>query len=789
MDVELRIDGRTPDPKLGVVSAYIEEGINQVTFVELLTVSDFEYDEEELEEMVGKTATLTLREPVDGSLQTSRFDGLIYEFHEPNPFQVSAGKFVYRLIIRPKVWKLSIGNNSRSFPEKTRIQVIQEVLEEYNLVKGHHFETDYYKETVYPLLSQILQCDISDWVFIRRLMAEAGINFYFGATKDGDAEEMFRLVDKSTFFPKAYREPILWNPSSQLTGSRRIEAFETRVKAVPSSVAATAAFGDGLTRTFDAEESLPKGKGSLFRYHCVGGQEEQVAKQSAKIISEAFESQRVTYEGKSNHFMIRAGERISIERPMSGTKKNVLVTAVKHMLRQGADAAFGMEGTLEYENSFAAVKSDVEVHPSPFLDVIDTRSGSASAFSRGTSETDDNRLFAAPTTWGGGQQLVLSMERLTAATHGFGVMLGTVTADAKVSQGNEMTCKIENERFPDGLTIKVSAPWLVPGGGVTSLPRVGMQVYFMLVQGEGGGHEGVMLGYRPSGGVQGLNPAKQTETPILKAGPKPELDKPAKPVVEKATMSPSNRQRNALSGEGGVAGMAVIDGADATMSLTANNTISLAAQGDTNISSKNHMHMADVANQQFGELTTGVSGDCTESIGGNHQFSLQGNQEMFVAGNITRTVSGNIEETVSGNKTGTISGNLENTISGNGTETISGNKEITVSGNNTLTVSGNCDTSADSNITVIAASACDVGAGTDLTLNAGSNMEVGASANINISAGGDLVITGTSKLELVCGGGSLAIDAAGNVTINGIKVDITGSAPVSITGALVKINA
>lgn len=793
MDIELLINGKEPDPQLVIINGRVEEGINQVSLIELLAVSDYERTEEELEEMVGKSATLVLREPVNGELKASRFDGLIYEFHEPNSDLVEKDKYVYRLIIRPKVWKLNIGCNARSFPKKSRIQVISEVLEEYGLVKGEQFETQYYKETIYPKLSQILQCEVSDWVFIRRLMSEAGINFYFGATNDGEKEEMLMLVDNNSFFPNGYEGKIPWNTSSLMIAARHIESFETRVRAVPESVSATAALGDGLTKTFASQEPVPKGKGSQYRFFSAGGQEEQVAKQSAKVLAQGFESYRVTYEGESNHFLIRAGKRISIDGPSAAKQKKVLISSVVHRFHQGVESAFGRGTQLEYTNRFTAVKDTAEVRPVPSTRVFDARLGSSRAQPLlGVGETDANvgrACESAELPTSVQAELLQSLERLMIGLNGFGVMVGKVIEDAKTSEGNEATCKIENERFPEGLTIKVASPWLVPGGGVTALPRVGMQVYFMLVQGEGGGHEGVMLGYRPSGQVPGLNPAKQTETPMLKAGPKPELDKPAQPVVEKSSISPSNRQRNALGGEGGVCELAVIDGSDASMAMTANGAISLAAKGDTNMSSANHMHMADVANQQFGELTTGVGGDCTEAIGGNHQLSIMGNQDMFVAGNIGRTVSGNIEETVSGNKTGTISGNLENTISGNSTETVSGNKGTTVSGNNTTDVSGNDETSAGSNITMGAGSNLEANAGANGSINAGANFELGAGANISVSAGGEVKISGGSKVEISCGGGSLTIDAGGTVSINGVMVNVTGSGPVSVSGAVVKLNA
>lgn len=549
---------------------------------------------------------------------------------------------------------------------------------------------------------------------------------------------------------------------------------------------ATALFGDGKVQTFNAQETVPKGVGASYRFYCAGGQDVSTAEHAAKILSQCFDGFRVTYEGKSDHFLIRAGERISVVGPSVAKEKEVLITSVKHYLKQGADAAAGGDGHMNYTNAFTAVRKKAEIRPMPYSNVIDARRDSGETTATDASDSEKAGLFSLRAPH---RRQPVAAEQLTAAAQGFGVMLGKVTEDAKVTEGKEMTCLIENERFPDGLAIKVSAPWLVPGGGVTSLPRTGMQVYFMPIQGEGGAHEGVMLGYRPSGEIPGLDPAKQTETAVLKAGPKPELDKPGKPVVEKSSMSPDNRQRNALSGEDGVCEMAVIDGADATMSLSANNTISLTAKANTNISSKNHMQMADTANEQFGELTIGVSGDCTESVNGNHQFSLQGNQDMFVAGNISRTVSGNVEEAVSGNKTGAVDGNLENTISGNVTETVSGKKGVTVSGDQTVAVDGSETTSVAGDSKTGADGKCEITSGADMTINAGSNLEAGASSNVTISAGGEMKISGTSKIELVCGGGSLSIDTAGNVAINGVKVDVSGKAPVSITGTVVKVNA
>ena len=142
VDIELLINGSTPSPFLGVFSGRIEEGVNQVSRIELLVVSAEALKASQLEDNVGQPATLKLSEPVGGSLQVSRFDGMIFECHQMNSFLVEKDLFAYRLVIRPAVWQLNIGADSRSFRNKSRIEVIDEIL---SAAHGKHYDTQYYK--------------------------------------------------------------------------------------------------------------------------------------------------------------------------------------------------------------------------------------------------------------------------------------------------------------------------------------------------------------------------------------------------------------------------------------------------------------------------------------------------------------------------------------------------------------------------------------------------------------------------------------------------------------------
>lgn len=785
------IEGEKPDPAMGIVNGYVQEAINQVSLIELVAVTQSALSEEALEDMVGKSVTLKFEDVIDHEIQVSRFDGVMYECHELDPYSVARGSYVYRLIIRPKVWNLNIGNNARSFRDQKRIDVIQEVLDGYDLVKGVDFETQYFKEDAFPTLNQILQSEVSDWTFIVQLMQESGINFYFGAKNDGSESEMMYLVDNSSFYPKAYTAPIKWNRSTEMAGERSVTSFETHARTVPKKVDVTTTLGDGMVRTFTSSKDIEKGKGGEFRYFAAGGQEESIARNAATLLADSFDACRIQYVGESNHYLLRAGERIVVSHQDSHREWPIILTSVYHIFHQSVSAAIEEGNAVEYTNKFFGVKDTAPIRPNVSFCPIDAREGSIfnsplnirdtpSPSRASQQQPSEPKKQPSPSTAASmvhTEKLLRQIEDIRKTAMMSGIMLGTVTKDTWTTPGNETVCQIENERFPDGLVVKVSMPWLSPGGGMAAFPREGQQIFFLHVQGEGGKHEGVIIGYRSTGDTPGLNPGKATTMTKLKAGPKPELDKPAKPVVEKEEISPSNRQRNTLAGEGGAAEMAVIDGPDPAVSLSAGSALLLSTAGDSNITCANHMHIADTATEQFGERTLGVSGNSTEAIGGNLQQSIMGNHDAFIAGNQGITISGNADESVSGNKGMTVSGNLEASISGTGTLSVTGDMTESLSANKTESIA------ADKNLDCVNYTSS---ASANSSINAGATLELNGTT-VAISAGGEVTISAASKIELACGGGSIKIEPGG-VTVAGPKVDVNGQAGVVIAGATVKIN-
>lgn len=670
LKLEFLIEDKVIDPPMGILSGYIQEEINQVSVIELFTVSNTEYsDENLLEEFLYKHVTVRLSSIIDGETFYSRYDGLIYEIDKPESIHLGPNVFLYKMTIRPQFWKLALSNNSKSYSNKSRIGTIDEVLEANELAKDITYEARYFKPEVYTELPQILQTEVSDLHFLQRLMSEAGINYYFESPEKLEnnvkkkGAEWLRIVDNSAFFKSVYPNVITYKPGAGLTNERRISKLESLIRSIPSSVESTASFGEGSVQVYSNSESPVGGTGGTYRDFSTEGKTNDVARQNARVLKERFESYHMRYNGQSTHFVLRAGERFKVGGPYMREDKDILVTSVRHTISQTVNAALGEHGasTPSYSNSFVAVGKDTEVRPQTRQTNIDARAGimrnqvlvdlvaklnsaieSKLGVKLGLELNNNLDLDVSPDSGGSNCSLDIVTE-LIQSCNSFGVYLGKVTADTVVSEG-EMTCQVASDHHA-AITCKVGSNWLVPGGGLTLFPRSGMQVYFILLQGNPG--EGVIVGYRPSSDVPGQDPAGSTSFRKLDPKGMPALGGEPPTIVSDSTFGVSNRQVLALHGEKGVAHVAVIDGDSAAVTLSANKKLYSHAGVDHHASScGNYIHQ--------------VGGSVWEDIAGDLSVAVHGNNTEGVTGNQTLTVMGSQNEHINVNRTLTIGG--ENTV-------------------------------------------------------------------------------------------------------------------------------
>ncbi|WP_446717737.1 type VI secretion system Vgr family protein, partial [Erwinia sp. OLTSP20] len=130
-----------------------------------------------------------------------------------------ANQAMYEIIIRPWLYLATLTKDFKIFQDKTVVDIIDEVLQEYN------FPTEKRLSAVYPSLNFQVQYGESDFDFIERLMEEWGIYWFF---EHQDQKHRLVMVDHvgahKAYFSEAYRV-IEYLPDSPKAGAEYISQF------------------------------------------------------------------------------------------------------------------------------------------------------------------------------------------------------------------------------------------------------------------------------------------------------------------------------------------------------------------------------------------------------------------------------------------------------------------------------------------------------------------------------------------------------------------------------------
>ena len=129
----------------------------------------------DFEAVIGNEASFTLRgRSADGAPRVWR--GICSELHQLGVEE--QGLSTYHLRIVPRMWAASQRRNHRIFQLKTELDIVLQILEEWGV------EVEKKIEQQYKTRKYRVQYGETDYVFLSRMLEEAGISFYF-ADKDG----------------------------------------------------------------------------------------------------------------------------------------------------------------------------------------------------------------------------------------------------------------------------------------------------------------------------------------------------------------------------------------------------------------------------------------------------------------------------------------------------------------------------------------------------------------------------------------------------------------------------
>ncbi|MEM6787362.1 MAG: type VI secretion system tip protein TssI/VgrG [Myxococcota bacterium] len=281
----------------------------------------------------GQAATLTIRGGEDDVPFV--FQGRIAEATLHHAW--TDGRALYELVLRPRVWGLSLSHHSRVFVDMSVPDIIAEVFEddgvpgdawEQKLSEDHpaHFHTGQYKE--------------SRWAFLSRLMEREGLYYFFA---HGDRDEKLIITDHLSCHEPLRANPARYVPLSQGQDAMAGEAIfmlTRQGRSLPKRLRLRDF--DHLRPALDVASEQRVGDPTAAQVVLHGDHDfrtEATGAPKAKVRAEALQARELTFRLRGRLFGLRSGYRFTVEEhPHDRMNTEYLAVRVHHSgIQDGAD--------------------------------------------------------------------------------------------------------------------------------------------------------------------------------------------------------------------------------------------------------------------------------------------------------------------------------------------------------------------------------------------------------------------------------------------------------------------
>ncbi|MDI1437279.1 type VI secretion system Vgr family protein [Polyangium sorediatum] len=297
--------------------------------------------------LAGQAAVITLRDGIGAERQVK---GLVAEasqrVHDDDSAQL-------RVVVRPSVYPLSLGRDSRVFQDSTVVDIVKKVLER-STAPTRWEVTEHYPTHVY-----CAQYREDDWTFISRLLEEEGIYYWFDH-KGGETTLVFS--DNSAAAPDLVGGAYIQfsYETGQTAGRELIEELGTVASAAPTKF---------TVHSFDPNRPLlavgaSVGAGPLEVYDAPGGGPESpaVCATRARLMQEAANTAKGGIVGVSTSVRLVPGMVVEIGgHPLARLDGRYLVTHARTKVVQREAA--GSKGERPYVCHFEGIPGAVPYRP------------------------------------------------------------------------------------------------------------------------------------------------------------------------------------------------------------------------------------------------------------------------------------------------------------------------------------------------------------------------------------------------------------------------------------------
>lgn len=188
------------------------------------------------------------------------------------------------------------------------------------------------------------------------------------------------------------------------------------------------------------------------------------------------------------------------------------------------------------------------------------------------------------------------------------------------------------------------------------------------------------------------------------------------------------------------------------------------------------------------DMNTLVIHDDRQRVGNDRTINIGHDLGVTVGHDRGVTIARDHGESIGRHKTVTVGSNLTETVGGNHTENVS--KSLS------LTVSKDMSTSVGDDQSINVGQNQSLSIGKDLLVSIGKDMSFQISKKVNLKAGNEITINGgksatisiADKLTVDIGSASMVLKKNGDIEIKGKKINVKGSAPVTIKGSKISLN-
>ncbi|MFO7564985.1 MAG: type VI secretion system tip protein TssI/VgrG [Enhygromyxa sp.] len=701
----------------------------------------------ELSDFLGSTCELAL----------TRGDGPTHYMYGVVSRVDLVGRVDHRLVLRVHLTSaFELGKqprHSRIWQDVSPLEVVAEVLDEVLGVYDRTYEVDALHRGNEPR-SYCVQYRETDFDFVRRLLEEEGISYYFAHDPEV-GHELLRLcdenpqyratenVDGSSVFPLIATNPdraeveslqgVEWSQQLTTTAILRRDYDWQHPR-------------DWLTATREGADL--RGHVRRAYAHLERRFERDDLSVRAEDLAHALALAGSVARGRSNIVGLRPGCRFATDAHSGdGAPDEYIVTHVRH---RGGDAKAGSIGGVDavvYSNEFECVPAERAIRPLPVTPKPDVR-GAQTATVVGDEEihTDEHGRVQVQFHW-----------------------------EETPSHAAGASC-----------WVRCAQSWAGPGWGAQFIPRVGMEVVVEFL--EGNPDRPLVIGCVYNG----------DNTP---------------PFSLPGSSTKSGWRSNSSPGGGGGNELHFEDSCGSEeIYMRGQKDWRVEVNNDTFRSTGN-----DESHAVGHDLSKSVSNCQTESIGGSKTIRVGSNHTETIGAKMSLTVGAEQTVSVGANQAITVKGNLAETVGNSVVQTVAATKSTTVGGMNVIIVGGAMNTSVigaltqevgGKKVTVSGASTEDVlgerivnsktarqSTKKELELAVGTVFTVNAEAQIGLTSGGSMnaeakkiVVKAKDELVVECGASSITLKKNGHIQIEGTQVGITGLEMVTIKGAKILEN-